>query len=520
MTKKERFLPNHILKNFSVVGLWTLLSRILGFIRDVLIATFLGSGPVAEAFILAFTLPNMFRRLFAEGAFNTAFIPILSKKIKTKNNPERFASEAVSILVTSLLILTAIAEIFMPFLVFCTASGFSSDTRFDLSVKFGRVMFPYIFLISLSAFLGGILNAYNRYSAAAAAPLLLNLFFIFSLIIAFIFNLNFGWALTICVPLAGASQLILLIVFIKRERFKLHIKLPKLTPEILNLIKIAVPAALAGGVLQINLVVGRQVASHFEGAIAWLNYADRIYQLPLGVVGIAIGIVLLPNLSKSSSKILSKENNSIVNRSTEFALILTLPATCALLIIPYPVISTLFERGAFTTIDSINTSNALLIYAIGLPAFIFQKILSTIYFSSSDTKSPFRYALIGMLTNLFLAVGLSGILGYLAPAVGTTVSSWLIAFLLWRNSGNLGFYFDQKFKKIVMKILFACFILSIFLFTTRYFLFDILTGITTKPITLIIVLTISSLIYFLTCSFLDLKKSFINSKTTEYDNSF
>ena len=151
MTKKDTFLPKNLLRNFSIVGLWTLLSRVLGFIRDILIAIFLGSGPVAEAFLVAFTLPNMFRRLFAEGAFNTAFIPMLSKKIKSKNNPESFASDALSLLITSLLILIATAEIFMPLLVYGTASGFSIDSRFDLSVKFGRVMFPYIFFISLSS---------------------------------------------------------------------------------------------------------------------------------------------------------------------------------------------------------------------------------------------------------------------------------------------------------------------------------------------------------------------------------
>ena len=515
MTNRDTFLPKHLLRNFSIVGLWTLLSRILGFIRDLLIAVFLGSGPVAEAFLVAFTLPNMFRRLFAEGAFNTAFIPMLSKKIRSNNSPEEFASDALSLLIAILLILIATAEIIMPLLVYGTASGFSMDYRFDLSVIFGRVMFPYIFFISISAFLGGILNSLNRYSAAAAAPLLLNLFFIFSLLFAYFYELNFGWALTICVPLAGLCQLSLLIIFLKKERFLLKIRIPKLTPEMLRLIKIAIPAALAGGVIQINLVVGRQVASYFEGAVAWLNYADRIYQLPLGVVGIAIGIVLLPNLSEKASKKIASENNNIINRSTEFALFLTLPATAALLILPYPIINILFERGAFTTVDTINTSNALFIYAIGLPAFVFQKIFSTIYFSHGDTQTPFKFALVGMATNLVLAVGLANVIGYLSSAVGTTLSGWLIAFLLWKNSKNFNFYFDSKFKAVFFKLLLSCFSLSIFMFSIVYLLSEILTEITTKTLAFTLIISTSFAFYLYICKILGLKKSLIRRQTPD-----
>ena len=509
MKKEEGFLPKQLMKNFSVVGLWTLLSRFLGFIRDILIATFLGTGPIAEAFVIAFSLPNMFRRLFAEGAFNTAFIPLLSKKITERKEPEVFASDALSLLIVILLIVTAVAEIFMPLLVFGTASGFSSDSRFDLSVTFGRVMFPYILLISLSAFLSGILNTLNKYSVTAAAPLILNLFFILALFFAYIFNLDFGWSITFCVPLAGIAQLGLIILFVKKEQFSLQIKAPQLTPEMFRLIKIAIPAALAGGVIQINLVVGRQVASYFEGGVAWLNFADRIYQLPLGVVGITIGIVLLPKLSKTTSNYLNKNDNNIINRSIEFALFFTLPATCALLILPLPIISNLFERGAFTSIDSINTSKALFIYGIGLPAFVFQKIFSTIYFSNGNTRSPFKFALIGMLINLILAVGLTGILGYLAPAVGTTLSGWIIAILLWKNSHEFNFSFDTKFKNVVLKLMLACVAFSCFLYATNYLFSNVLAELTTRVFSFIIIILSSSIFYLVLCQLIGLKKSLI-----------
>lgn len=506
MRKEETFLPKRLLRNFSVVGLWTLLSRILGFIRDILVASFLGSGPVAEAFIIAFTLPNMFRRLFAEGAINTAFIPILSKKLSSKRNAENFSSDALSLLTIILLTLTSIAEIFMPSFVFMLASGFSEDSRLGLSINFGRVMFPYIFLISISALLGGVLNTLNKYSVAAAAPLLLNIFFIFGLLIAYIFKWNFGWTLSFCVPIAGLAQLLIIVFFLNKHGFKITLKIPRFTPEMRRFIKIAIPAALAGGVIQINLVVGRQVASYFDGAIAWLNYADRVFQLPLGVVGIAIGVVLLPDLSNASLNKPIDEKNNIINRSTEFALFLTLPATCALLIIPYQIITVLFERGAFTSLDAINTSNALFVYAIGLPAFVFQKIFSTIYFSNGDTRSPFNFAVIGMLTNLVLAVSLSKNLGYLAPPVGTTISGWLIALLLWKNANIFKFKFDEKFKLVFKKLIVASFSFSIFLILYTSGFEKVVTHHLGKTINFIILILVTSGFYFGVCYMLGLQK--------------
>ena len=221
-------------------------------------------------------------------------------------------------------------------------------------------------------------------------------------------------------------------------------------------------------------------------------------------------MVLLPNLSKAVSKKQHRQSNNIINRSTEFALFLTLPATCALLLIPFPIISTLFERGAFSLLDSINTSKALFIYGLGLPAFVFQKVFSTIYFSNGDTQSPFKFALIGMITNLILAISLSYLIGFLAPAVGTTLSGWLIALLLWKNSKNFNFCFDEKFKKVTIKLLLASFTFSIFLFSTYYFFSDLLTNLTTKPLSFIIIILMSGIFYFLICNLLGLKKSFLN----------
>ena len=508
MNKKESFLPYFLLRNFSIVGLWTMASKILGFARDILMANFLGSGPIAEAFLIAFSLPNMFRRLFAEGAFNSAFIPILSKKLSKIRNAETFSSDALSILLALLLMICALAEIFMPSFIIAMASGFTGDSRLQMSVDFGRIMFPYILLISLSAFFGGILNALNKYSVTAAAPLLLNIAFILALLVAESRQLSYGWALTFAVPVAGLLQLCLMLFFLKHQKFKIRLKFPKFTGDIKRLAVVAVPAALAGGVIQVNLLVGRQVASYFDGAIAWLSYADRLYQLPLGVIGIAIGVVLLPNLSKVTSRKKEIERNNLVNRSTEFALIFTLPATSALLIIPYPLIVALFERGAFTSYDAYNTSNALLVYAIGLPAFVFQKIFSTIYFAYEDTQSPFRFALIGMVCNLVLAIGLASTFGYLAPAIGTSVSGWIITFFLWRNLHTFNFRFDANFYKMVIKILGATVVLSLFLILSKFLFITYFLASSQKIILIVFLIIISSVIYFIACKALNLLEPF------------
>jgi putative peptidoglycan lipid II flippase len=296
--------PIRLLRGFATVGGWTLASRILGFARDVMIAGFLGAGPVAEAFFVAFRLPNMFRRFFAEGAFNMAFIPLFAKKLEGRGADEgaagarRFAEEAMAALLAALLALTAVAQLAMPWFVLALASGFEDDAKLDLAVAFSRVVFPYIVLISLAALFSGILNSFGKFSAAAAAPVLLNVILIGVMSLAAAMAWQVGPALSWGVFGAGIAQLGLLVWATRRAGMTVRLRWPRLTPQVRRLVSLGVPAALAGGVMQINLVVGTQVASYFDGAVSWLWYADRVYQLPLGVVGVAIGVVLLPELSR------------------------------------------------------------------------------------------------------------------------------------------------------------------------------------------------------------------------------
>ncbi len=453
--------PIRLMSGFLTVGVWTLLSRILGFARDIMIAGYLGTGPVAQAFLIAFSLPNMFRRFFAEGAFNMAFVPMFSKKLEADDDPKTFAQDAFVFMALVLTAFSAICIVAMPWLVTAMASGFRGDERFDLAVVYGRIAFPYILFISLAALLSGVLNATGRFVAAAAAPVLLNIIFVGAMLWAGLGTQategQIGDALAWAVPVAGVAQLALVWVAAKRAGFGLTLRWPRWTPDLKRMFIIAGPAALAGGVVQINLLVGRQVASYFDGAVAWLSYADRLYQLPLGVVGIAIGVVLLPDLARKLQSGDEAGGRDAFNRASELALALTIPAAVALIVIPLPLVSVLFERGAFDTDDTAATALAVTVYGLGLPAFVLQKALQPLYFAREDTRRPFGYAVVAMIVNAVVAIGLSIYIGYIAAALATTVAGWAMVWLLWRGSRNMGeaARFDQRFKHRIVRIVMA-----------------------------------------------------------------
>ena len=446
--------PIRLVSGFMTVGLWTLASRLMGFVRDVMIAAYLGSGPVARPSSIAFSLPNMFRRFFAEGAFNMAFIPMFSKKLESGVGAQEFARDAMTGLGTILIALTVLAQVFMPFLVLAMASGFKGDERFALAVDFGRIAFPYILFISIAALLSGVLNASGRFVAAAAAPILLNVIFIGAMMLAAGAGWSVGTALAWAVPLAGVAQMALVWVAASRAGFRLIPVRPHMTPELWRLLRIAAPAMLAGGVVQVNLLIGRQVASFYDGAVAWLNYADRLYQLPLGVVGIAIGVVLLPDLSRRLQAGDTDGGQTSFSRATEFALAMTLPAAVALCVISMPLVSVLFERGRFGPDDTAATALAVAVYGLGLPAFVLQKVFQPLFFARADTRRPFYYALGALAVNAVLAIGLSPVIGYIAAAIGTSLAGWTMVAQLWLGSRGMGraAQFDARFRARIWRI--------------------------------------------------------------------
>jgi len=449
--------PIRLIRSIVTVGGWTLLSRGAGFARDVMMAAYLGAGPVAEAFLIAFSLPNMFRRFFAEGAFNMAFVPMFSKKLEGGEDAQGFARDAFNGLAAILIVFSVIGTLAMPWLVWLMASGFAGDERFDLAVLFGRISFVYILFISLVALLSGVLNAFGRFTEASFVPVLMNLMFIAAMLMADHWGWDMGLTLAWTVPLTGIAQLAFTWVSAHRAGVRFTPGLPRLTPDLRRLALIAAPAVLAGGVVQVNLLVGRQVASFTEGAVAWLSYADRLYQLPLGVVAIAVGTVLLPDLSRRLRAGDAEGGRASFNRGTEFALFLTIPAAVALVVIAMPLCEVLFERGAFGPDDTAATALALAIYGAGLPAFVLHKVFQPLYYAREDTRSPFRFAVWSMIVNAVVAIGLLPLIGFSAAALATTVSGWTMVFQLWHGTRRMGdeARFDARFRQRLPRILIA-----------------------------------------------------------------
>ncbi len=489
--------PIKLISGVMTVGFWTLASRILGFVREIMILSLIGPGPVMDAFVAAFRLPNMFRRFFAEGAFNAAFVPMFSKKYEADEDPVGFARDALSGLALVLTVLTALALIFMPALVYATAGGLAGDERFDLTVGYGRIVFPYIFFISLAALFSGVLNATGRFAAAAAAPVLLNIFSILAMATAHVVGGEVITWLVWTVPFAGIAQLALVWAATDRAGIRLRPTRPRWTPDMKMLVVTAVPAALAGGVMQINLLVGQWVASSFDKAISWLYSADRLYQLPLGVVGIAVGIVLLPDLSRRLKAQDETGGREAFSRAGELSLALTIPSAVALMVVPLPLVSVLFERGATSHVDAQAIALAVAIYGLGLPSFVLQKVLQPLFFARHDTKSPFRYAAWAMVINAVLAIGLAPRIGWFAPAIATTVAGWVMVAMLANGARKMGDVarFDNRFYSRLWRICLASAVMGGVLWAAHLALSPWLYAQYVRYLALLVLIAIGSLAY-------------------------
>ncbi|MEL6746660.1 MAG: murein biosynthesis integral membrane protein MurJ [Pseudomonadota bacterium] len=473
---------------FATVGGLTMISRVLGFVRDVLIANVLGTGAIAEAFFAAFRLPNLFRRLFAEGAFNAAFVPLFSGHLE-RSGPEgarAFAQEAIAALLFVLLALTIVAQIAMPGLVYLMTPGFAQDpAKFDLTVLLSRITFPYLLCMSLVALFSGMLNALDRFIAAAAAPIILNIGLIGALVLGALYldTRTAGVVLAWGVALSGGLQLAVLAWAAQRQGMGLAIRWPRLTPGVKRLVTLGIPGVISGGITQINLLIGTMIASLQAGAIAYLYYADRIYQLPLGVVGIAIGIVLLPAISR---QLRSGDFDGVAdsqNRSVEFALLLTVPASIALLAVPDPIIRVLFEYGAFTAADTRAVADALAAFAIGLPAFVLIKVFSPAYFAREDTRTPMIFAGVSVIVNIALSLMLFfgfqalGISPHIGIAIGTTAAGWVNAVLLWATLVRRGHYrADAGLARSLPRIALASVVMGSVVFGLAYLMGDLLAA--------------------------------------------
>ena len=430
-----------LLRSVATVGGYTMVSRVLGFVRDVLTAAVLGAGPVADAFFIALRLPNLFRSLFAEGAFSAAFVPLFAGRIAAEGREaaRRFAEDALALLVCALLAFVVLGEVFMPWLIRVIAPGFADEPeKLRLTIELTRITFPYLLYISLVALLGGILNSVERFAAVAATPVLLNIFLIGALLGAQQAFWPSGQSLAWAVTLAGLAQFLWLMRSASGAGLSLRLPRPRLSPEMKRLVALMGPGVFGAGVTQLNLLVSTAVASLLPGgAVSYLYYADRLNQLPLGVVGIAVGTAILPPLSRQVRMGEDDAARTTQNRGIELALLLTLPGAVGLGILAEPILAVLFERGAFGPAETRATAAALAAFAVGLPAFVLVKVLAPGFFARQDTATPVKVAAVAMLVNAVLTVALMFPLAHVGNALATSAAGWanavLLLFLLQRR---------------------------------------------------------------------------------------
>ncbi|MFO1035391.1 MAG: murein biosynthesis integral membrane protein MurJ [Geminicoccaceae bacterium] len=420
------------LRGALIVGAMTGLSRLTGFARDLLIAAFLGAGAAADAFFVAFKLANFLRRMFVEGAFAAAFVPVFTGTLHD-HGPEkarRLADDALTLLFLALAAVVALGELAMPWLVRLLATGFDpAGERYALAVQLSRITFPYLHLISLAALYAGVLNGLGRFAAAAFAPVLLNLCLVAALLLARTLGWSPEFALAWGVALAGACQLVWVAVAAARAGFFLRLRRPRRSPALDRLLRLLGPGAAGAGIGQITLLVNSWFASWLPpGAVSHLFYADRLVQLPLGLVGVALGTALLPQLVRLA-RTAPEAATSALNRATEAALVLTLPAALGLFILARPIVTVLFERGAFEPTATTATAGALAAMAVGLPALVLLRVLGPAFFARQDTRTPMWIGLGAVVLDIVLITILVGPLAETGIALAGSLAAWLAAAL-------------------------------------------------------------------------------------------
>ena len=455
----------NLVKSTGTFGFFTIISRLLGYIRDFLIAIFLGTGVLADVFFVAFRIPNTFRRLFSEGTFNAAFVPsYTSEIIKGKKNSNKFANDIFNLLFLGLFFLILIVQIFMPTFVSIIAPGFVEDKdKMDVAIYLTRITFPFLLFISIASFFAAILNSHNKFAVASAAPIILNIVLIIILLFSKTLGDELVYYLSYGVSLAGILQLFFLYKYVRKFfslKFNFNIKVNK---KVKIFFKKLLPSIFSSGVTQINILVGTIIASFQASAVSYLYYADRIYQINLAIAGIAIGVVVLPQLSKH---IQSKKKNKILliqNKALELCLFLSLPASVALLIGSEYIISALFGYGSFTETAVQNSAKALYFFALGLPAFSLIKVFSSFFFANHDTKTPFYISLLSVILNIIISVYYFKEIGFIIIPIATSISSWFNGILLFifLKKNNL-FQFNEIFILRFVKIIFASLLMGIF----------------------------------------------------------
>ncbi len=456
----------NLARSVGTIGSLTLLSRVLGLVRDNLFARFMGASFASDAFLIAFKLPNMFRALFAEGAFAAAFVPMFNQKTADPNGPGlpagiEFAERALAVLLPVLLVMTVVLELLAWPVTLALSGKFNgvSDELFAYAVSLSRLTIPYLMLISLVSLFGGILNSLHKFWVNAAAPMLLNVTLISALLL---FDTSDPMVTArnqaIAVSVAGLLQLIWLGWAARANGVSLKLRRPRLSPDVKRLLKLSLPAAVGAGAVQVNLVVSTALAASLlaHGSVTYIYMADRLNQLPLGLIGIGLGTVLLPTLSRQLGAGEHAAAMHTQNRGLELALLLSLPAAVALVLCGEPIAAGLFGYGRFDAADVRATAQALAAFSLGLPAYILIKVLTPAFYARQDTRTPVRFGLIAVAVNLVLNLALIVPLQHVGPPLATAIASTVnVVLLYWTLVKRGHFAPDARLKRRAWRLVLA-----------------------------------------------------------------
>ncbi len=468
-----------LFKSIATFGGFTLISRMTGFVRDMVLANFLGAGMASDAFFVSFKLPNLFRSLFAEGAFTSAFVPLFSQKLVSEGKKKSmfFASQAVSILFFFLLIFVLAFEILMPYVVQVLAPGFAGDAgKIELATSLCRITFPFLLFISIVSFQAGILNSFEKFAAPATAPIILNLTMILSGFVFVPFMQTPAYGFAAAITLAGVLEIFWLKYALDKIDVKIkpyvHIKKIMEKDEIKTLFKRIAPGVVGAGIYQINMVVDTILVSLVgTGAISWLYYANRLQQLPLGVVGAAISVALLPILSKQLKAQNMAESKQTQDKAVEYAALLSIPAAVLMIVLARPMINVLFEHGKFTSADTIKTSYALMAYAVGLPCYVLVKALMPNFFARGDTVTPVKFSAVVFAVNFSFNLMLMLPFGHVGIASATTIAAFVSLFQYIYGLQKRGFWrFSKALGFKILKIMLASMVMGGFVIGAEYVL--------------------------------------------------
>jgi putative peptidoglycan lipid II flippase len=456
-----------LLRSGTKIASLTLLSRVFGLVRELFIAQIFGVSAISDCVNVAFKLPNLFRRIFAEGAFSSVFIPIFnSKLLESKEKTQNFTGKVFSLLIVTLMALTGLMQIFMPCLMFVIAPGFWLEPeKFDLAVLLCRITMPYLIFISVTAFFGGILNSLRRFAAFAFVPVIFNIVIIFATLLKPTNLTSAGIAISYALLIAGSMQVLFMFICMQNANFNFSIIwLKRDDKDVKKLLKNMTPAAISAGAIQLNLFISQTIASFIPGAVSILAYADRIYQFPLSIIGVSFGTILLPELSKIYKSSDPVRANKLQNKAIKLAALISMPAAVGIWILSHPIIHILYERGTFDSIDTIKTAETLAAFAFGLPAFIFIKILTPIFYANHDQKTPLKITIYSMIVNTVLNIILMQSLLHIGIARGSSIAAWVNVLLLYKYARATGYFkLDHSIFSFCIKLILSCIVMTLFL---------------------------------------------------------